>query len=133
MEEVVGFLFNLQVNPQQQQQPELKVGLVTEDDGKPVDVLARASAVKPEPTAEDVSEPEPEPEAEAEEQRPPVLAKGLERKADRNLSYSAPDESGEATKTNTGQVTAAPKTGRNQLCPCGSGKKYKVCHGRPGA
>ena len=37
------------------------------------------------------------------------------------------------TKTNTGQVTAAPKTGRNQLCPCGAGKKYKVCHGRPGA
>ncbi len=24
---------------------------------------------------------------------------------------------------------AAPKVGRNQLCPCGSGKKYKRCHG----
>jgi uncharacterized protein YecA (UPF0149 family) len=23
-----------------------------------------------------------------------------------------------------------PKMGRNQLCPCGSGKKYKRCHGR---
>jgi uncharacterized protein YecA (UPF0149 family) len=23
-----------------------------------------------------------------------------------------------------------PKVGRNQLCPCGSGKKYKRCHGR---
>ncbi len=23
-----------------------------------------------------------------------------------------------------------PKIGRNQLCPCGSGKKYKHCHGR---
>ncbi len=23
-----------------------------------------------------------------------------------------------------------PKIGRNQLCPCGSGKKYKRCHGR---
>jgi hypothetical protein len=21
-----------------------------------------------------------------------------------------------------------PKTGRNDLCPCGSGKKYKKCH-----
>nr|WP_311197514.1 SEC-C metal-binding domain-containing protein [Aestuariimicrobium sp. p3-SID1156] len=21
-------------------------------------------------------------------------------------------------------------TGRNQQCPCGSGKKYKACHGR---
>jgi len=23
-----------------------------------------------------------------------------------------------------------PKVGRNQPCPCGSGKKYKQCHGR---
>jgi preprotein translocase subunit SecA len=23
-----------------------------------------------------------------------------------------------------------PKVGRNEPCPCGSGKKYKVCHGR---
>ncbi len=23
----------------------------------------------------------------------------------------------------------APKVGRNDLCPCGSGKKYKKCHG----
>ena len=31
----------------------------------------------------------------------------------------------------TGKVpqTAAPKIGRNDLCPCGSGKKYKKCHG----
>ncbi len=27
-------------------------------------------------------------------------------------------------------VTAAPKIGRNEPCPCGSGKKYKQCHGR---
>jgi preprotein translocase subunit SecA len=25
---------------------------------------------------------------------------------------------------------AVPKVGRNELCPCGSGKKYKHCHGR---
>lgn len=25
------------------------------------------------------------------------------------------------------------KVGRNEPCPCGSGKKYKKCHGRPGA
>lgn len=27
----------------------------------------------------------------------------------------------------------APKVGRNDPCPCGSGKKYKKCHGAPGA
>jgi len=26
-----------------------------------------------------------------------------------------------------------PKIGRNDPCPCGSGKKYKKCHGRPGS
>ncbi len=26
-------------------------------------------------------------------------------------------------------VQAAPKVGRNDVCPCGSGKKYKHCHG----
>jgi preprotein translocase subunit SecA len=25
---------------------------------------------------------------------------------------------------------AGEKVGRNDLCPCGSGKKYKHCHGR---
>ncbi len=25
-----------------------------------------------------------------------------------------------------------PKVGRNEPCPCGSGKKYKQCHGMPG-
>ncbi len=27
-------------------------------------------------------------------------------------------------------IKAAPKVGRNDLCPCGSGKKYKQCHGK---
>ncbi|THB66468.1 MAG: preprotein translocase subunit SecA, partial [Spirochaetaceae bacterium] len=27
-------------------------------------------------------------------------------------------------------VRAIPKVGRNDLCPCGSGKKYKHCHGK---
>ncbi|MBQ7904091.1 MAG: preprotein translocase subunit SecA [Oscillospiraceae bacterium] len=30
-------------------------------------------------------------------------------------------------------VRAGKKIGRNDPCPCGSGKKYKHCHGRPGA
>jgi preprotein translocase subunit SecA len=27
-------------------------------------------------------------------------------------------------------VRGAEKVGRNDPCPCGSGKKYKHCHGR---
>jgi uncharacterized protein YecA (UPF0149 family) len=29
-------------------------------------------------------------------------------------------------------IRKIPKVGRNAPCPCGSGKKYKKCHGRPG-
>jgi tetratricopeptide (TPR) repeat protein len=32
----------------------------------------------------------------------------------------------------SGQAAPVPRVGRNQPCPCGSGKKYKHCHGRPG-
>ena len=38
------------------------------------------------------------------------------------------DPSGGAVKQ--APVKAAPKIGRNDPCPCGSGKKYKHCHGK---
>ena len=30
-------------------------------------------------------------------------------------------------------VQVGPKIGRNDPCPCGSGKKYKACHGKDAA
>lgn len=68
-------------------------------------------------------------------QGPTIRAKGLDRpKRPQNLSYSAPSEDGEAEV-----VAAAPAeddefagVGRNSLCPCGSGQKFKRCHGAPG-
>jgi preprotein translocase subunit SecA len=41
----------------------------------------------------------------------------------------APTDSGEAAKQQP-MVNAMPKVGRNDPCPCGSGKKYKQCHGK---
>ena len=35
---------------------------------------------------------------------------------------------GEAPKPQP--IQAGPKVGRNDPCPCGSGKKYKQCHGK---
>lgn len=32
----------------------------------------------------------------------------------------------------SGTIVKPKKIGRNDPCPCGSGKKYKYCHGRPG-
>lgn len=34
------------------------------------------------------------------------------------------------SKSNGTVVRSSRKIGRNELCPCGSGKKYKQCHGR---
>jgi preprotein translocase subunit SecA len=31
------------------------------------------------------------------------------------------------------KTAASQGIGRNDPCPCGSGKKYKYCHGKPGA
>jgi len=52
-----------------------------------------------------------------------------------NVTYSAPTETGEAAvtaaATGAGAAAAAvPRVGRNDPCPCGSGKKYKHCHGK---
>ncbi len=49
-------------------------------------------------------------------------------------SYSGSSSTGEnAPPPKTQPVRVEKKVGRNDPCPCGSGKKYKNCHGRPGA
>ena len=73
----------------------------------------------------------------AGQEAPHIRAKGLEAPSrPQNLSYSAPTEQGEV-EVRGGTVTKSAddpyaNVGRNALCPCGSGKKYKKCHGAPG-
>ncbi|MCI4440829.1 preprotein translocase subunit SecA [Tibeticola sp.] len=70
-------------------------------------------------------------------------AEALEQQAERvsNVTYTAPTETGEvetvvdattATPPREGQagLAAQQRVGRNDPCPCGSGKKYKHCHGK---
>jgi len=50
-----------------------------------------------------------------------------------NITYSAPDETGAAQVYTDGEnsnSSPVPAVGRNEPCPCGSGKKYKQCHGK---
>jgi preprotein translocase subunit SecA len=49
-----------------------------------------------------------------------------------NVTYTAPTETGEVQQYVDPQTVAAdvPRVGRNEPCPCGSGKKYKHCHGQ---
>ncbi len=66
---------------------------------------------------------------------PAVAAPGLSgpQKPGR-LSYSAPTVDGEAQVERRSESASSGefgKVGRNAPCPCGSGKKYKLCHGDP--
>jgi preprotein translocase subunit SecA len=47
-----------------------------------------------------------------------------------HLHYTAPSESGEAEEA-APVVDAFANAGRNDPCPCGSGRKFKRCHGDP--
>jgi preprotein translocase subunit SecA len=146
-EEAVGFLFNLDVQVEQQQQP-----APAEPSGGPAEA---PPATVPLPSGESAVE---------------IRAKGLggSRTTPRALQYSAPTidgESGEggvaieqapalglggagddkppARRAGPASATMAgsrqPQPGqavgsspsRNAPCPCGSGKKYKRCHGAP--
>jgi preprotein translocase subunit SecA len=64
-------------------------------------------------------------------------AEAIEEQADRisNVTYTHPNEDGSVSQEAETAMLAAlaaqmPKVGRNEPCPCGSGKKYKHCHGR---
>jgi preprotein translocase subunit SecA len=49
-----------------------------------------------------------------------------------NVTYTHPNEDGSVSQE-TDPATAVqevPKVGRNDPCPCGSGQKYKACHGK---
>ena len=72
-----------------------------------------------------------------------LAAEAIENRGENiaNVTYTAPTESGD-TETRAAQAmlsgpedTALPpevmqRTGRNDPCPCGSGKKFKQCHGK---
>ncbi|GAA1263620.1 preprotein translocase subunit SecA [Sphaerisporangium rubeum] len=103
-EESVGYLFNLEIQVQ--------------DD--PI--------VQDETPQDAVSAPVSETEA--------IIAKALRRpQRPSEMIYTAPGESGEVEQTRV-RTTSADRAAygnveRNAPCPCGSGKKYKRCHGDP--
>ncbi len=55
-----------------------------------------------------------------------IDAAGQDYAADENDYYTEPQD----TVVKRTPVQAGPKIGRNDPCPCGSGKKYKNCHGK---
>jgi preprotein translocase subunit SecA len=128
-EEAVGYLFNVEVAPP--------------DD--PADAEAQAIAAEEAPNAAD---PAITPSGVSEEAlahgrhasgdpegagTPVALGGARVAAPDTQLQYSGPDEDGgETRRTSNGRGVgdgAAGEPARNQPCPCGSGRKYKHCHG----
>jgi preprotein translocase subunit SecA len=77
----------------------------------------------------------PEELAAAERKRRAEAEQSMQFKHASASELGAPEDDA----TSEGASKAAPfvrddrKVGRNEPCPCGSGKKYKQCHGRAGA
>ena len=119
-EEAVGFLFNLEVTVEEEDEDE-----VEEEVAEPL----RAEV----PTASA--------SAAAAREAPHIHARGLEgARQPQRLTYSGREEGvGEVGDDNASVHTTASNAddpyagvGRNAECPCGSGKKFKKCHGAPG-
>jgi preprotein translocase subunit SecA len=116
--ETIRYLFHIQV--QQNEQPQQGApGAPGQPPTPPQPPRQRAGAAAASAAAR-ASEPPP--------QRLPAFAREMERKQERQqkeLQYQTGPAQAEAPKP----VRAGAKVGRNDPCPCGSGKKYKKCHG----
>lgn len=68
-----------------------------------------------------------------QQQTEPASAPELENVSYHHADYDAAlsgEDPGIATGETPTEEQEVPRVGRNENCPCGSGKKYKHCHGR---
>jgi protein translocase subunit secA len=63
-------------------------------------------------------------------QQPPVQQPKTDMSRMQTLRSEAAAAAGQADRGKPSPVHVEKKVGRNDPCPCGSGKKYKHCHGR---
>jgi preprotein translocase subunit SecA len=147
-EESVGLLFNLEVTVQEAPaQPQEPIALgVADARGLVPDLLAEPAGAIGEVEVELAAEVTPaQPEREPEAPAAPAAAAapaprgaaplpglaGLGPRRPDHLQYTAPSETGGVVVSGDDGSGEFSGVGRNDLCPCGSGKKYKRCHGDP--
>lgn len=81
----------------------------------------------------------PEQEEEKQDHRDILQEADVPKGTDLSKLQTSRTDMGEVAKQKTSKEEKTQprkvekKTGRNDPCPCGSGKKYKHCHGKPGA
>jgi preprotein translocase subunit SecA len=130
-EESVGFLFYADVNVETEADAAAEAGV---DGDEPV--LQSDNGVAAALAAAPVAEPH---EGSDHDKVAAVLGKAFAQ-PDRpaNLQYSAPSVDGEGgverhaeTNPNAGHAATFDDVSRNAPCPCGSGRKFKRCHGAP--
>ncbi|HWC34926.1 MAG TPA: preprotein translocase subunit SecA [Mycobacteriales bacterium] len=132
-EEAVGFLFYVQVNVEELSALEEEPAAAGEPEAGPAEIGA----------ASDGPPAGMPPAADAEREKvQDVIGRALgvpSHQPASNLQYSAPTVDGEGGVQRSGTPSGAGNGGgfanasRNAPCPCGSGRKYKRCHGAPGA
>jgi preprotein translocase subunit SecA len=160
-EEAVGFLFYVQVNVEELATPDARGEVQeTESEDDPVLHVSQVEVVEGEESATSVAPPTvaepaaPGAQAPVPGAPPLVAATDKERVSDvigraigapshqpaTNLQYSAPSVDGEASVQRSSAPAASGGGGgtfanasRNAPCPCGSGRKFKRCHGAPPA
>jgi preprotein translocase subunit SecA len=111
--ETIRYLFHVQIQQQEappQQSREAAAAPARQLQGAATAVASAAARVEEAPT------------------KLPDFARALERKQERqqkDMQFQTGPAQAEAPKP----VRSGAKVGRNDPCPCGSGKKYKKCHG----
>jgi preprotein translocase subunit SecA len=95
-------------------------------------VLAKTFEFRPQRT-EDIAAMEAEAEARHQHELEAAIARHPGEDDDGAVDPAAAlarmRESAQSVPQRAQPTSAAPKIGRNDLCPCGSGKKFKKCHG----
>ncbi len=104
-------------------------------DGQPIETpeqLAAAQAASAAPAPQTIEAPTPVALPTIPVRQPSTTIDALERefqkRKERELEQSRQASAGSVDESPT-QVFAGEKVGRNDKCPCGSGKKFKNCHG----
>jgi len=117
--ETIRYLFHIQMQQAERHPDEMQVRPESQQAGLPRRASGGAQAAVASAAAR---------ASESEPQRLPEVARQIERRQQRqqkDLQYQTGPAQAEAPKP----VRAGAKVGRNDPCPCGSGKKYKKCHG----
>ncbi|MFC7744153.1 preprotein translocase subunit SecA [Nocardiopsis composta] len=137
-EDSVRYLFNVEVQVKQK----TGVSAASAAAAASANGAAVAAATATEEEAAEAEESAEAEEASEEESEEPagkdgvaeedVVVPGLEGPSSPGrLQYSAPSEDGGVTKRTETVSDSYEGTPRNAPCPCGSGKKFKKCHGDP--